>query len=84
VTTPDNLSRRILTMEAALADALSVLKTVGATQSVLGDALREYGTRMGSNEDLAQDTNRRLSALETSLEKSLAEIKELLVAALGR
>jgi hypothetical protein len=84
VTTPDNLSRRFLTMEAALADALSVIKTVGATQSVLGDALREYGSRMGKAEDLAQDTNRRLSALETSLEKSLTEIKALLAQALAR
>ena len=75
VTYPDNLSRRILTMEASLADALAVIRTVGATQSVLGDALREYGTRMGRAEDLAQDTNRRISALE----KSLAEIKDLLV-----
>jgi hypothetical protein len=84
VTTPDNFSRRILTMEASLAEALSVIRTVGATQSVLGDALREYGTRMGKAEDLAHDTNRRISALETSLEKSLAEIKDLLVQARGR
>jgi uncharacterized membrane protein YccC len=74
---PDNLSRRILTMEASLADALAVIRTVGATKSVLGDALREYSNRMGRAEDLAQDTNRRISALE----KSLAEIKDLLVQA---
>ncbi|MDT5346846.1 MAG: hypothetical protein QOH91_133 [Mycobacterium sp.] len=65
-------------MEASLADALAVVRTVGATQSVLGDALREYSKRMGRAEDLAQDTNRRISALE----KSLAEIKDLLVQAL--
>lgn len=77
---PDNLSRRILTMEAALAEAVAVIKTVGATQSVLGDALRECNNRMGGAEDLAQDTNRRISALE----KSIAEIKDLLVQALDR
>jgi hypothetical protein len=80
VTTPENLSRRILTMEAALADALAMIKSVGATQSVLGDALREYSQRLGSAETLAQDTNRRI----TSLEKSIAEIKDLLVKALDR
>jgi len=35
---------------------------------------------LGGVEDLAQDTNRRISALE----KSIAEIKELLVQALAR
>jgi len=80
VTTADNLSRRILTIEASLADALSGIKSVGATQRVLGDALREYSNRLGGVEDLAQDTNRRISALE----KSIAEIKELLVQALAR
>jgi hypothetical protein len=80
VVTPENLSRRILFIETSLADALEVIKSVGATQSVLGDALREYSQRVGSVEALAQDTNRRITALE----KSVAEIKDLLVKALDR
>lgn len=78
--TPENLSRRILFMEASLADALAIIKSVGATQSVLGDALRESSQRLGSAETLAQDTNRRIA----SLEKSVAEIKDLLVQVLDR
>ncbi len=77
---PENLSRRFLVMEASLADALAVIKSIGATQSVLGDALREYSQRLGSAETLAQDTNRRIAALE----KSVAEIKDLVVKALDR
>jgi hypothetical protein len=76
----ENLPARIAAMEVTQAEVLTVINTIGATQSVLGDALREWGTRMGSAESLAQDTNRRIS----SLEESIAEIKALLVKALER
>ncbi|MCV7340594.1 hypothetical protein [Mycobacterium haemophilum] len=75
---PEDLEARIAAMEASLADALGVIKTVGATQSVLGDALREFITRLGSAESIAQNTNQRISALE----KSAAEIKALLLKSL--
>lgn len=76
--TPENLEARIAAMEASLADALEVIKTVGATQSVLGDALREFIARISSAESTAQSTNQRLSTLE----QSIAEIKALLLKAL--
>lgn len=80
VATPDNLAARFATMEVALGQALSAIETINATQSVLADALRGYGLRVGGVEAVADDTNRRI----VSLEKSIAEIKELLVRALDR
>jgi 3-hydroxyisobutyrate dehydrogenase-like beta-hydroxyacid dehydrogenase len=80
VATPENLAVRVATMELALSEALAVIKTIGATQGVLGDALREHSARMGSVESMAQDTNQRTR----SLEESIAEIKDLLVQALDR
>jgi HAMP domain-containing protein len=56
-----------------------VIRAIGATQSVLGDAFREWSNRMSSTETVAQDSNRRIG----SLEESIAEIKDLLVKALG-
>jgi hypothetical protein len=50
--TLENPEPRIATMEAVLADALSVIKTIGATQSVVADALRGYSGRMGSVESV--------------------------------
>jgi hypothetical protein len=68
-----------MTMEASLAETLTVIRGIGATQSVLGDALREWSSRMSLAETLAQESNRRLGALE----ESIAEIKDLLARALG-
>jgi hypothetical protein len=78
VATPENLAARIATREVALGEALAVIKTIGDTQSVLADALRGYGARMGSVESMAQDTNQPA----VSLEESIAEIKGLLLKAL--
>ncbi len=74
MSTAENLAARVAAMEIALAEALAVIKTIGATQSVLGDALREYAARMRGSETLAQDSNQRIK----SLEASVAELKELL------
>jgi hypothetical protein len=74
MSTAENLGARLAAMEIALAEAFTVIKTVGATQSVLGDALREHVTRMQGAEALAQDSNQRIR----SLEASVAELRDLL------
>jgi hypothetical protein len=77
--TPEDLERRIAVIWASHAEMLAAINSVGATQQVLADALREYSTRMSSVESTALDTNQRIRAIE----ESLAEIKGLLVRALG-
>jgi hypothetical protein len=80
MSTAENLAARVAAMEITLAEALTVIQTIGATQSVLGDALREYAARMRGAEALAQDSNQRIR----SLEASVAELRNLLARPLER
>jgi t-SNARE complex subunit (syntaxin) len=77
--TLEDLETRIAAVAASQAEVLAAINSVGDTQQVLADALRAYSMRMSSVESIAQNTNDRLR----SIEESLAEIKDLLVRALG-
>jgi hypothetical protein len=77
--TLEDLETRIAAIAASQAEVLAAINSVGDTQQVLADAFRGHSMRMSSVESTAQDTNQRLR----SVEQSLAEIKGLLVKALG-
>jgi hypothetical protein len=78
-TTLEDLETRIAAITASQAEVLAAISSVGETQQVLADAFRGYTLRMTSVEFTAQNSNERIRAIE----ELLAEIKGLLVKALG-
>lgn len=78
--TLEDIQARLATLELTQAELLTALKTVGATQRVIADALREFSQRIATVESMANDTNRNAR----SLVEATTEFKELLIAALNR
>lgn len=77
-TTLENLEVRLAAIAAFQSELLAAINSVGTTQHVLGDALREYRNGMTHVETMAMENGRKLSAIQ----EAIAELKRLVTKAL--